>query len=43
MAEQQGFRSCLPGRIQPEGSMAKLRRADYDGRTFQATLRYTFF
>ncbi len=26
-----------------EGSMAKLRRADYDGRTFQATLSYTFF
>lgn len=26
-----------------EGSMAKLRRADYDGRTLQATLRYTFF
>lgn len=26
-----------------EGSMAKLRRADYDGRTAQATLRYTFY
>lgn len=26
-----------------EGTEAKLRRADYDGRTFQFSLRYTFF
>ena len=26
-----------------EGSMTKLRRADYDGRTFQATMSYTFY
>ncbi|MTV38356.1 TonB-dependent receptor [Duganella radicis] len=26
-----------------EGTAAKLRRADYDGRTYQFSLRYTFF
>jgi TonB-dependent receptor len=30
-------------RTEYEGSMAKLRRADYDGRTYQVALNYTFF
>ncbi|TWI69792.1 TonB-dependent receptor [Pseudoduganella lurida] len=38
-----GFNLTDSFREEYEGSMAKLRRADYDGRTFQATLRYTFF
>lgn len=38
-----GFNLTDSFREEYEGSMAKLRRADYDGRTFQATLRYAFF
>ena len=38
-----GFNLTDTFRQEYEGSMAKLRRADYDGRTFQLTLRYTFF
>jgi TonB-dependent receptor len=38
-----GFNLTDTFRQEYEGTMAKLRRADYDGRTFQASLRYTFF
>ena len=38
-----GFNLTDTFRQEYEGSMQKLRRADYDGRTLQATLRYTFF
>jgi len=38
-----GFNLTDTFREEYEGTMAKLRRADYDGRTFQATVRYSFF
>jgi hypothetical protein len=38
-----GFNLNDAVRQEYEGTMAKLRRADYDGRTYQAALRYTFF
>jgi TonB-dependent receptor len=38
-----GFNLTDTFRQEYEGTMAKLRRADYDGRTYQASLRYTFF
>lgn len=38
-----GFNLTDSFRQEYEGTMAKLRRADYDGRTYQASLRYTFF
>ncbi|WP_075792154.1 hypothetical protein [Massilia putida] len=38
-----GFNLTGTFRQEYEGTMARLRRADHDGRTFQAALRYTLF